>query len=249
MLSNCGAREDSWESLDSKEIKPVNPKGKQPWIFIGRTDAEAEVPIFWPTDVKSWLIGTDPDAGKDWRLEEKETKKDEMVEWHYWFNGHEFGQALGLSDGQGSLACCITWTRRVRHDWATEQQQQIWVSKQLYHFNDIFPIELAAATGALSTAERSYPMSEVRFRSQEDPMPEGRAAKRSYPTSEVRGSGWECPTATAQQQPRGATLCPRSGGWLRGDTQRPRSGATKRGVTPHPSSGAAAGRGGDTPCP
>ena len=81
----------------------------------------------------------------------------------------------------------------------------------MYHFNDIFPIELAAATGALSTAERSYPMSEVRFRSQEDPMPEGRAAKRSYPTSEVRGSGCEYQTVTVQERPRGATRRPRSG--------------------------------------
>ena len=138
MLSNCGAREDSWESLESKEIKPVYPKGNQPWIFIRRTDAEAEVPIFWPTDVKSWLIGTDPDAGKDWKLEEKGTKKDEMVEWHYWFNGHEFEQFLGLGDGQGMLYSMDS--QRVKHDWATEQQQ-IWVSKQLYHFNDVFPIK------------------------------------------------------------------------------------------------------------
>ena len=67
MLSNCGARVESWESLDFKEIKPVNSKGNQPWIFIGRTDAEAEAPILWPPDAKSWLIGKDPDAGKDWR--------------------------------------------------------------------------------------------------------------------------------------------------------------------------------------
>ena len=76
--------------LDYKEIKPVNPKGNQSWIFIGRTDAEAEAPIFWPPDVKNWLIGKDPDAGKDWRQEEKGTTEHEMVEWHHQFDGHEF---------------------------------------------------------------------------------------------------------------------------------------------------------------
>ena len=77
-------------SLDSKEIQPVYPKGNQCWIFIGRTDAEAETPIFWPPDVKNWLIWKDPDAGKDWRQEEKGTTEDEMVGWHHWLNGHEF---------------------------------------------------------------------------------------------------------------------------------------------------------------
>ena len=91
--------------LDSKEIKPVNPKGSQPWIFIGRTDAEAEAPVLWPPDVKSQLIRKDPDAGKDWRQEE-ETTEDEMVGWHHWLNGHEFEQALGVGEGQGSLVCC-----------------------------------------------------------------------------------------------------------------------------------------------
>ena len=79
MLSNCDAREDSWKSLDCKEVKPVNPKGNQPWIFIRRTDAEAEAPIFWPPDAKNQLTGKDPDAGKDWRQEEKEAKEDKMV--------------------------------------------------------------------------------------------------------------------------------------------------------------------------
>ena len=90
--------------LDSK-IKPVHPKGNQSWIFIGRTDAEAETPILWPPDVKNWLIWKDPDAGKDWRRE-KGTTEDEMVRWHRWLDGHEFEQTLGVGDGQGSLACC-----------------------------------------------------------------------------------------------------------------------------------------------
>ena len=80
--------------LDSKEIKPVNPKGNQPWVFIESTDAEA--PILWPPDVKSWFSWKDPDAGKDWRQEEKETTDDEMVGWHHWLNGHEFEQAWEL---------------------------------------------------------------------------------------------------------------------------------------------------------
>ena len=76
--------------LDCKEIQPVNPKGNQSWIFLGRTDTEAETPILWPPDVKNWLIGEDPDAGKDWRQEEKGMTGDEMVGWHHWLNGHEF---------------------------------------------------------------------------------------------------------------------------------------------------------------
>ena len=92
-------------SLD-EEIKPVNPKGNQSWIFTGRTDAEAEAPILWPPDVKSQLIRKDPDAGKDWWQKEKETTEDKMVGWHHWLNEHEFEQALGDGEGQGSLACC-----------------------------------------------------------------------------------------------------------------------------------------------
>ena len=109
--------------LDSKEIKPVNPKGNQPWIFIGRTDVEAEASILWLPDVKSQLIGKDSDAGKDWGWEEKEVTEDEMVGWHHWLNGHEFGQNLGDSGRQGSLVCCSPWDRKVRHDWATQQQE------------------------------------------------------------------------------------------------------------------------------
>ena len=86
-----------------------NPKGNQSWIFIGRTDAEAETEIHWPPDAKNWLLGKDLDAGKDWRQEEKGMTEDEMVGWHHWLDGHEFEQALGAGDGQGSLACCSLW--------------------------------------------------------------------------------------------------------------------------------------------
>ena len=95
--------------LDCKEIKPVNPKGNQSWVFIGRTDAEAETPILWPPDVKNWFTGKDPDPGKDWRQEEKRMTEDEMVWWHHRPDGHEFEEALGVSNGQGILACCIPW--------------------------------------------------------------------------------------------------------------------------------------------
>ena len=95
--------------LDWKEIKPVHPKGNQPWIFIGRTDAEAEAPILWPPKAKSWLIDKEPDAGKDWRQEEKGVTEDEIIGWHHWLDGHEFEQTLGDSEGQGSLVCCSLW--------------------------------------------------------------------------------------------------------------------------------------------
>ena len=92
--------------LDRKEIQPVHPKGDQSQVFIGRTDVEAETPIFWPPDTKSWLIWKDLDAGKDWRQEEKGTTEDEMVGWHHWLDGSEFEWTAGVSDGQGGLACC-----------------------------------------------------------------------------------------------------------------------------------------------
>ena len=88
----------------------TEPKGNQSWVFIGRTDAEAETPIRWPPDAKNWLIGKDPDAGKDWRQEEKGTTEDEMVGWHHRLNGHVFEQAPGVGDEQGSLACCCPWS-------------------------------------------------------------------------------------------------------------------------------------------
>ena len=89
-----------------------HPKGNQSWIFIGRTDAEAETPILQPPDVKNWLIGKDPDAGKDWRWEDKGTTEDEMAEWHHRINGRKFEWTLGVGDGQGGLACCSPWCRK-----------------------------------------------------------------------------------------------------------------------------------------
>ena len=102
--------EETLESLlDCKEISPVNPKGNQPWIFIGRTDAEAETPLVWPPDVEKLPIGKDPDTRKDWKQEEKGTTDEEMVGCHHWLNGHEFEQTLGDGERQGGLACCSPW--------------------------------------------------------------------------------------------------------------------------------------------
>ena len=106
--------------LDSKEVKPVHSKGNQLWIFIGRTDAEAAAPIFWPPDVKSLLIRKDPDAGKDWRQEEKGITEGEMVGWHHWLNGHEFKQTPGDGEGQGNMVCCsyeVTNSRTWLSNW------------------------------------------------------------------------------------------------------------------------------------
>ena len=102
--------EETLESpLDCKEIQPVHPKGDQSWVFIGRTDDEAETPILWPPNAKSWLIWKDPDAGRDWGLEEKGTTENEMAGWHHQLNGHGFVWTLGVGDGQGGLACCDSW--------------------------------------------------------------------------------------------------------------------------------------------
>jgi len=114
--------------LDCKEIQPVHPKGDQSWVFIGRTDVEAETPVFWPPDAKSRLIWKDPDAGQDWWQEEKGTTEDEMVGWHIWLNGHEFGWTLGVGNGQGGLAWCGSWGRKESD--TTEQLN--WKCKKLW---------------------------------------------------------------------------------------------------------------------
>ena len=100
------------QKTDELWIKPVHPKGNQPWIFTGKTDAEAEALVLWPPDVKNWLTAQDSDARKDWGQEEKGTTEDEMVGWHHWPNEHEFEQAVGVGDGQGSLMCCSPWGRK-----------------------------------------------------------------------------------------------------------------------------------------
>ena len=122
--------------LDSKELKPVHPKGNQSWMFIGRTDAEAETPILWPPDVKSRLIGEDPDNGKDWRWEEKGTTEDEMVGWHH--RCTRFEQALGVVDGQGSLAWCSLWGHKESDtaEWLnwTNDDHMAWIILKSCHW-------------------------------------------------------------------------------------------------------------------
>ena len=126
MLLNCGVGEDSWESLGLQEIQPVHPKGDPSWVFIERIDVEAETPIVWPPDVKSWLICKDPDAGKDWGQEEKGMTEDKMVGWHHWLDGHGFGWTWVWVDSgswwwtgrPGMLR--FMGSQRVRHSKATE---------------------------------------------------------------------------------------------------------------------------------
>ena len=114
--------------LDGKEIQPVHPKGNQSWGFIGRTDAEAETPILWPPHAKSWLIGKDPDAGRDWGQEEKGTTEDEMVGWHHQLNAHGFGWTPGVADGQGALACCDSWG----HEESDMTERLNWTELRIY---------------------------------------------------------------------------------------------------------------------
>ena len=118
MLLNCGVGEDSWESRGLQGDQTNQPQRKlvlnihwKDWCWSWNTNT-------WPPDVKKWLIGKDPDAGKDWRQEENGTTEDEMVEWHHWLNGHEFEQALGVCDGQESLVCCSPWGHKeLRLNW------------------------------------------------------------------------------------------------------------------------------------
>jgi len=121
--------------LDSTEIKPVNPNGNQPWIFIGRTDAKTEAPVLWAPDGKNWLIGKDTDAGKDRREEKKGTTENEMVGWHHRLHGHEFEKALRVGDGQGSLACCSPWGHREsdRTEWLSWTELRLGLTDTNYY--------------------------------------------------------------------------------------------------------------------
>ena len=130
--------------LDCKEIQPVHPKGDQSWVFIGRTYVEAESPILWPPDAKSWLIWKDPDAAKDWGQEEKGMTEVEMVGWHHQLNGHGFGWTPGVGDGQGGLACCSSWGRKEldtseRLNWTElKHLKQQTTGSLLFYFSFIF---------------------------------------------------------------------------------------------------------------
>ena len=121
--------------LDCKEIQPVHSKGNQSWIFIGRTDAEAEMPILWPPDMKNWLIWKDPRAGKDGRQKGKGMTEDEMVGWHHRLNGHEFEWTLRVGDGHGSLACCTLWSFKVSDiPWWLNNNKSRYIHNLIYHW-------------------------------------------------------------------------------------------------------------------
>ena len=142
MLLNCGVEKTLESPLDCKEIQPVHPKGNQSWIFIGRTDAEAKAPILWPPDAKHQLTGKDPEAGKDWRWEEKGTTEDEMVGWHHWLSGHEFEQAPGDGEGQGRpgmLQSMGSQSQTWLSNWTTIQQSDSVIHMYMF-FLIFFPI-------------------------------------------------------------------------------------------------------------
>ena len=125
--------------VDSKEIKPVNLKGNQPWIVVGRTDAEAEAPVFWSSGANSWLIGKFPDAGKDWRQKEKRLSEAEMAGWHHQCNGHELGQTLGDGEEQRGLVCCSPWGRKESDmtEWLSNNNNSCWCLHCTYSASDI----------------------------------------------------------------------------------------------------------------
>ena len=134
-------------SLDCKEIQPVHSEGDQPWDFWGRTDAKSETPVLWPPHAKSWLIGKDSDAGRDWGQEEKGTTEDEMAGWHQGLDGLEFEWTPGVGDGQGGLVCCDAWGRKElvtteRLNWTEHAFLNIFVIKGFGFFQMCFLYKL-----------------------------------------------------------------------------------------------------------
>ena len=149
--------------LDCKEIQPVHPRGSQSWMFIERTDVEAETPILWPSDDKSWLIGKDPDTGKDWRKEEKGMTEDEMVGWRHRFNGHDSGWTPGVGDGQGGLACCSLWGLKESDttewlNWTEQRETKDLNSGDIYHLNicQFYPQMIYRFKKSQSSGEREW---------------------------------------------------------------------------------------------
>ena len=142
LLLNCGVGEDPWGPLDCKEIQPVHSEGDQPWDFFGRNDAKAETPVLWPPHAKNWLIGKDPDAGRDWGQEEKGTTEDEMAGCHHWLDGRESEWTPGVGDGQGGLACRDSWGRKELD--TTERLNWTEVSKRSHKLSNEIPSLIAA---------------------------------------------------------------------------------------------------------
>ena len=131
-----------WRTLESPlscKIQAVHSEGDQSWVFIGRTDAKAEIPIRWPPHVKNWLIGKDSDAGRDWGQEEEGTTEDEMAGWHHWLNGHESEWTPGVGDGQGGLACCDSWRHKEldmteRLNWTEQTEIRVNIEVSFFVF-------------------------------------------------------------------------------------------------------------------
>ena len=159
----------SWTARRSNQY----PKGNQSWIFIGRTDAEVEAPIFWPLDMKSWLFGKDPDTGKDWRPEEKGTTEDETVGSHHRFNRYEFEQTLGDSEGQGNLVCCSQWGCKESErlsDWTTTTTRIITGMKFLPRFEQCqkYPLQMVSSSNTFFLKERTHTREEMKTRTLAD---------------------------------------------------------------------------------
>ena len=152
------ALEKTLESpLDCKEIQPVHPKGDQSWVFIGRTDAEAKTPILWPPLAKSWVIGKDPDAGRDWGQEEKGTTEDEMAGWHHQLNAHEFGWTPGVGDGQGGLTCCNSWGHKELDTTERLNWTDAWGCQgELSRYWGIFTIQFHKPNSCISSHLEKY---------------------------------------------------------------------------------------------
>ena len=138
--------------LNCKEIQPVHPKRDQSWVFIGRTDVEAETPILWSPDVKNWLIWKDPDSGRDWRQEEKGMTEDEMVGWHQWLDEPEFGWTLGVGDGYGALACWSPWGHKELDttEWLNWTELKNWLEMQKPNKTEIASGKLLCNTAYLA---------------------------------------------------------------------------------------------------
>ena len=192
--------------LDCKEIKPVHPQGNQSWIFIGRTDAEAETQILWPPDVKNWLIGKDPDAGKDGRQEEKGTTEDEMAGWHHWLDRRESEWTPGVGDGQGSMVCYSPWgckesDRTEQLNWTEDSADSgkafylslkelphIWGQGQWLGGATPRPRSGAAAETSNPTSKEQWPWGAGGLRGATPHSRSGGTAVRRYPSSKVRSS-------------------------------------------------------------
>ena len=207
--------------LDYKII-PVNSTGNQSWIFIGRTDAEAEVPIFWPPDVKKWLIGKKKktDAGKDWRQEEKGATEDELVGWHHPLHGHEFEQVLGVADGQGSLVCCRPWGHK-ESDMTEQLNLLNWTIQMkcpnIWNLQSFWPMEIEIHLASVQIAwskfelyEKTYEMTwQTRWHAKISRLPKVFEAPGAGNTKETVWDGlaasqryWICNKNISQNKPQ-----------------------------------------------